>query len=148
MLALNIAAGRRPRLASLHRTDKLEDFGAALQIIQFARAQAAKQARPTAPFRRPSRLGALQQDVKDVVRDFHGHLVAVPCDRCGGDLCWRLIGYRLGYLVDAASRNRGCNAAVQRVLVLRPPRCRRPLRLGCDVDSRKLFSDAHSGIKM
>lgn len=38
-----MAAKRRPRLSSLHRTDKLEDFGAAMQIIEFARAQAAKQ---------------------------------------------------------------------------------------------------------
>jgi len=44
-LALDMAAKRRPRLSSLHRTDKLEDFGAAMQIIEFARAQAAKQAK-------------------------------------------------------------------------------------------------------
>lgn len=42
-MALDIAAGRRPRLSSLHRSDKLEDFGSAVQVVQFARAQAAKQ---------------------------------------------------------------------------------------------------------
>ncbi len=122
MLALNIAAGRRPRLASLHRTDKLEDFGAALQIIQFARAQAAKQARPAAPFRRPSRLGALQQDANDVVRDFYGHLVAAPCDCWGGDLCWGpAAGDFLGYLV-------GC--------------CQHKLRLQCCSPARHRSSAA------
>ena len=44
-LALEMAAGRVPRQRSLFRTDKIEPLGEALQIIDFARAQAAKQAR-------------------------------------------------------------------------------------------------------
>lgn len=43
-MVMNIAERRAPRLSSLHRSDKLEDFGAASQIIEFARAQASKQA--------------------------------------------------------------------------------------------------------
>ena len=44
-LALDIASGRRPRLRTLLRTDKLEPYGEALAVLEFARAQAAKRAR-------------------------------------------------------------------------------------------------------
>lgn len=44
-VALDIADGRAPRRMSLFRTDKIEPMGEALQIIEFARAQVAKQAR-------------------------------------------------------------------------------------------------------
>lgn len=37
--ALDIAAGRRPRLASLTRADRLEPLGEALAVIDFARAE-------------------------------------------------------------------------------------------------------------
>lgn len=37
--ALDIASGKKPRLSSLHRTDKLESLGEAREIIKFARAQ-------------------------------------------------------------------------------------------------------------
>lgn len=43
--ALDIAAGVLPRLQSLQRTDRLEPYGEATAIIDFARAQAAKRAR-------------------------------------------------------------------------------------------------------
>ena len=44
-LALQLADGRLPRLQTLLRTDRLESFGEAQQIIAFARAQAAKKSR-------------------------------------------------------------------------------------------------------
>lgn len=44
-MAMDIAELRAPRLTSLHRSDRLDDFGAACQIIEFARGQAAKQAK-------------------------------------------------------------------------------------------------------
>lgn len=37
--ALDIASGKKPRLSSLQRTDKLESLGDAREIIKFARAQ-------------------------------------------------------------------------------------------------------------
>ena len=37
--ALDIACGKKPRLSSLQRTDKLESLGEAREIIKFARAQ-------------------------------------------------------------------------------------------------------------
>ncbi|KAF8056781.1 Glyoxysomal fatty acid beta-oxidation multifunctional protein MFP-a [Scenedesmus sp. PABB004] len=40
--ALDIAAGRLPRLASLTRTDRLEPYGEAVAVIALARAQAAR----------------------------------------------------------------------------------------------------------
>lgn len=43
--ALDLADGRRPRLISLTRTDRLESLGEALAILGFARAQVAQQAR-------------------------------------------------------------------------------------------------------
>ena len=43
--ALDIADGRRPRLISLTRSDRLESLGEAQAILGFARAQAARQAR-------------------------------------------------------------------------------------------------------
>ncbi|XP_024368113.1 peroxisomal fatty acid beta-oxidation multifunctional protein MFP2 [Physcomitrium patens] len=42
--ALDIALGKRPRLSSLQRTDKLESLGDAREIIKFARAQVKKTA--------------------------------------------------------------------------------------------------------
>lgn len=42
--ALDILARRRPWVASLHKTDKLEPLGEAREILKFARAQARKQA--------------------------------------------------------------------------------------------------------
>ncbi|MEW5306749.1 MAG: hypothetical protein WDW36_009191 [Sanguina aurantia] len=42
--ALDMAHGRKPRMYSLHRTDKLEPLGEALPVLEFARAQASKQA--------------------------------------------------------------------------------------------------------
>lgn len=44
-LALDIAAGVKPRLLSLFRTDKLEPLGEALAVLDFARAETAKRAR-------------------------------------------------------------------------------------------------------
>ncbi|KAI8468942.1 MAG: ClpP/crotonase-like domain-containing protein [Monoraphidium minutum] len=44
-LALDIAAGRRARMASLTRSDKIEPLAEGLAVIEFARAQAAKRAR-------------------------------------------------------------------------------------------------------
>lgn len=38
-MALDIAAGRRPRMASLTRSDKIEPLGEGLAVIDFARAQ-------------------------------------------------------------------------------------------------------------
>lgn len=38
-MALDIAAGTRPRMFSLTRSDKIEPLGEALAIIDFARAQ-------------------------------------------------------------------------------------------------------------
>lgn len=43
--ALDIASGRLPRMYSLFRTDRLEPYGEAVAILQFARAEAAKRAR-------------------------------------------------------------------------------------------------------
>eukprot|EP00803_Ostreobium_quekettii_P008705 evm.model.scf_1879.1 EVM.evm.TU.scf_1879.1 scf_1879:98-7109(+) len=43
-LALEIAAGRAARRETLGRTDRLEPLGEALQVVAFARAQAARQA--------------------------------------------------------------------------------------------------------
>eukprot|EP00879_Flechtneria_rotunda_P001199 GHRR01001346.1.p1 GENE.GHRR01001346.1~~GHRR01001346.1.p1 ORF type:complete len:489 (+),score=186.50 GHRR01001346.1:104-1570(+) len=43
--ALDIASGKLPRQLTLLRTDKLEPFGEAIAIIEFARAQSAKRAR-------------------------------------------------------------------------------------------------------
>ncbi|KAL4446209.1 hypothetical protein ABPG77_003016 [Micractinium sp. CCAP 211/92] len=43
--ALDMAAGKRARVQTLYRTDKLEPLGEALAVLQFARSQAAKQAR-------------------------------------------------------------------------------------------------------
>jgi enoyl-CoA hydratase/3-hydroxyacyl-CoA dehydrogenase len=37
--ALDIVSGKKPRLSSLQRTDKLESLGEAREIIKFARAQ-------------------------------------------------------------------------------------------------------------
>lgn len=44
-LALHIANGRKPRLQTLYRTDKLEPYAEALTIFEFAKAEAAKRAR-------------------------------------------------------------------------------------------------------
>ncbi|EFN52227.1 hypothetical protein CHLNCDRAFT_59763 [Chlorella variabilis] len=44
-VAFDIAAGKRARVQTLYRTDKLEPLGEALAILQFARSQAAKRAR-------------------------------------------------------------------------------------------------------
>ncbi|KAG2441459.1 hypothetical protein HXX76_003081 [Chlamydomonas incerta] len=44
-LALDIAAGRRPRMYSLTRTDKLPPLGEALALLDMARAEAARRAR-------------------------------------------------------------------------------------------------------
>ena len=43
-LALAIAAGERPRLQTLYRNDKLEAVGAALPLLDFARAETARRA--------------------------------------------------------------------------------------------------------
>eukprot|EP00775_Hariotina_reticulata_P003942 gene3942-4196_t len=43
--ALDIAEGRLPRMYSLYRTDKLEPYGEAVAILEFARAEAGKRAR-------------------------------------------------------------------------------------------------------
>eukprot|EP00210_Caulerpa_lentillifera_P001123 g1082.t2 len=43
-VVLDIAGGRRPRLATLERTDHLEGFPEALQIFEFAHSQASRQA--------------------------------------------------------------------------------------------------------
>lgn len=43
-LALDIAAGRAPRLRTLQRTDRIESFGEAIATVEFAREQAAKRA--------------------------------------------------------------------------------------------------------
>lgn len=43
--ALELADGRRPRLLSLQRTDRLESLAEATAILAFARAQVARQAR-------------------------------------------------------------------------------------------------------
>lgn len=43
-LALDIAAGRAPRLRTLQRGDKLEPYGEAVAMLEFARAQASKRA--------------------------------------------------------------------------------------------------------
>lgn len=43
-LALDIAAGRAPRLRTLFRSDRIEPFGTAMATLEFARAQAARQA--------------------------------------------------------------------------------------------------------
>ena len=42
--ALDILERRRPWVASLHKTDKLEPLGEAKEILKFARAQVRKQA--------------------------------------------------------------------------------------------------------
>lgn len=42
--ALDIVECRKPRIASLYKTDKLEPLGEAKEILKFARAQAWKQA--------------------------------------------------------------------------------------------------------
>mmetsp|Transcript_29048 Transcript_29048/g.78230 ORF Transcript_29048/g.78230 Transcript_29048/m.78230 type:complete len:724 (+) Transcript_29048:54-2225(+) len=44
-MALEVAEAKRPRVLSLYRTDKLEPFGEANMVFEFARAQAAKRAR-------------------------------------------------------------------------------------------------------
>lgn len=43
-MALDIAAGRAPRVRSLQRSDRLEPYGEAMATIEFARMQAAKRA--------------------------------------------------------------------------------------------------------
>lgn len=43
--ALDIAEGRKPRVMSLLRTDRLEPYGEAVAVLDFARAEASKRAR-------------------------------------------------------------------------------------------------------
>ncbi len=47
--ALDIADGKRPRLFSLTRSDKLESYGEAVAIIGFVRAQASHTHEPIPP---------------------------------------------------------------------------------------------------